>query len=253
MGKRIVVAAVFSILIVASTYAQTKNFFKLVKNGTPQDIQSAINSGAKVNAQDKDGMTPLMVAAQNNLNPEVITTLLKAGANVNAQGPNGMTPLMFAAGGTTVAAAGGPAGYNPNTEMIAALLKAGAEVNAQIKDDPQFGALSPVTAMMLAAMANPNPGAITTLLKAGADINVQNKAGVTPLMIAAIWNPNAEVVTALLKAGANAKLKDSKGYTALDYANGLTNSGGLPLKLKSGNVAFPEGTEAYRRLQEASK
>jgi hypothetical protein len=35
----------------------------LVKSGTPQEVQAAINKGAKVNAQNKDGETALMLAA----------------------------------------------------------------------------------------------------------------------------------------------------------------------------------------------
>jgi ankyrin repeat protein len=40
----------------------------------------------------------VMYAAGNNRNPEVITTLIKAGANVNAKDKNGGTPLIMAAG-----------------------------------------------------------------------------------------------------------------------------------------------------------
>src|SRR5208337_2862450 len=82
--KQIIVAVVLAVILAASAYAQT-NFFKLVTTGTPQDIQTAIDKGADVNAQDKDGTTPLMDAAAYNENPDAITTLLKAGADVNAQ------------------------------------------------------------------------------------------------------------------------------------------------------------------------
>jgi len=57
-------------------------------------------------------------------------------------------------------------------------------------------------------------------------------------MGAAAFNRNPGMVTALLKAGADAKVKDNKGKTALDYAQ--KNE-----KLK--------GTDALRRLEEASK
>ena len=119
MKKRIVVAAVLAVLMAASAYAQTKDFFELAKTGTPQQVQAAIDKGADVKAQDKSGRTALIWAATNNQNPEVITTLLKAGADLNAQNKYGRTALMYATGN------------NPNPEVIATLLKAGADAKAK--------------------------------------------------------------------------------------------------------------------------
>ena len=84
MKKRIVVAVVLAVFWAASAYAQATDFFELVKTGTPQSVEDAINNGASIKAQDVMGRTPLLVAALDNPNPEVITTLLKAGSDVNA-------------------------------------------------------------------------------------------------------------------------------------------------------------------------
>jgi len=73
-----------------------------------------------------------------------------------------------------------------------------------------------------------NPHAVST---------ARTDEGMTPLMDAAMNNHNPEVITTLLKAGADAKAKDSAGKTAFDYAQNNE-------KLK--------GTDAYRKLQEAS-
>src|SRR5208282_6623028 len=54
--------------------AQTTHFSELVKTGTPQTIQTAIDDGANVNEQDRNGKTPLMCAAMENPNPAVILT-----------------------------------------------------------------------------------------------------------------------------------------------------------------------------------
>ena len=82
----------------APAYSQTKDFFELVKTGTPQDVQAAISKGADVNAKDTEGYTPLMWAGASNPNAEVITTLLKAGADVNARDSfYDRTALMYAA------------------------------------------------------------------------------------------------------------------------------------------------------------
>jgi hypothetical protein len=71
-----------------SVCADDLAFFELVRTGTPQQIQSAIRSGADVNARDMSGWTPLIWAASSNTNPEVIITLLDNGADgkVNSMG-----------------------------------------------------------------------------------------------------------------------------------------------------------------------
>ena len=119
MKKQIVIAVVLGVLLAASTYAQTTGFFELVKTGTPQQLQAAIDQGADVNARNSSGVTPLMAAAGNNQNPEVITTLLRAGADIEARDGVGWTPLIYAALG------------NKNPEVTTALLKAGANVKAK--------------------------------------------------------------------------------------------------------------------------
>jgi uncharacterized caspase-like protein/ankyrin repeat protein len=200
---------------------QTKDFFELVRNETPQNVQAAIDKGADVKARDKQyGGTALMYAAQYNPNPDVITVLLKAGADLRAQNTLfGVSPLMYAVRA------------NRNPEVIATLLKAGADVKAL----DRYGE----TALMYAAQYNPNLEVIAMLLKAGADLRAQNNTiGMTALMYAVLYNPNPDVVTALLKAGADGKQKDRAGNTAFDY---VQNAGRL------------KGTAAYRQLQEASQ
>jgi ankyrin repeat protein len=99
--------------------AQTTDLFESVKAGMPESVQAAISKGADVNARDKNGFTPLMVAAIHNENPEVIIALLKAGADVDARDAYGTTPLMHAAQS------------NHNPEVISTLLKAGADPKAK--------------------------------------------------------------------------------------------------------------------------
>jgi len=223
MRKQTVVAVVLTVLLAASASAQATDFFELVKTGTAQDVQTAIDKGANVNdvlpAGDAQhmGKTPLMMAARYNQSPEVIAVLLKAGADVNAVDALHSTALIWAAGGN-------------NVEVIATLLKAGADIKVK--------ALSGATALMWAANGNRNPAVILALLKAGADINAKNDHGWTPLVYAAKNNPNPEVVLTLLKAGADAKGKDDYGQTVLDYAQ---------------NNYSLNGTDALRELEKASK
>jgi ankyrin repeat protein len=117
--NRIVVAVALGIILAASTYAQTTDFFELVKTGTPQSVQVAIDQGAGVNTRDKYGTTALMLAAAFNQNPEVITALLKTGADFKAENKSGWTALMYAAD------------ENQNPEVITTLLRAGADTKAK--------------------------------------------------------------------------------------------------------------------------
>ncbi len=92
--KRTVVLAVLVAAAAASVHAQqSTDFPELVKSGTPQAVQAAINQGADVKAPDVNGTTPLHVAALSNHDPAVIAILVKAGANLNAKDVNGCTPM----------------------------------------------------------------------------------------------------------------------------------------------------------------
>ena len=87
----------------SSAYAQTTDFFELVKTGTPQDVQTAIGNGADINPRNEYyGETPLIYAAQYNPNPAVITTLLKAGADAKAKDNIGQTAFDWAQGDATL-------------------------------------------------------------------------------------------------------------------------------------------------------
>ena len=161
MNRRIAVAAVFALLLLASAYAQTTDFFELVRTGTPQEVQTAIDKGADLSARDNGfGLTPLIAAAAYNKNPEVVTTLLRAGADLEARDSvHGGTALLWAAT------------WNQNPDMITTLLKAGADIEAR-------NLLEGRTALLWAAHEGVNPsGVIMVLLNAGADTKVKDKFG----------------------------------------------------------------------------
>src|SRR5262249_49239535 len=65
--------------------------------GSPELIRALIDAGAKVNAQDVQGMSPLMlVVASENQDLAVVRVLLQSGANVNARSGRGETALDWA-------------------------------------------------------------------------------------------------------------------------------------------------------------
>ena len=57
MSKRIGTLGVAFLFALASTYAQTKDFFELVKTGTTQDVQAAVNKGADIKARNNISAT----------------------------------------------------------------------------------------------------------------------------------------------------------------------------------------------------
>jgi ankyrin repeat protein len=87
--KNVLVALGVCLYLVPVVFAQC--FFELVKTGTPEHVRAALANGAKFDHRDKDGWTPLMVAARNNPNPEVITVLLKSGAIAKLKSKEGKT------------------------------------------------------------------------------------------------------------------------------------------------------------------
>jgi ankyrin repeat protein len=194
--------------------------------GTPEEVASAIRSGADVNEQDERGDTPLHVAARHNINPEVIAVLLNAGADANARDSDGLRPIVYASGrkiltnsdvyGQLKSATGAPSGefffelcaIGTPKEIVSAV-EFGRDINAR-------GTRSDETPLHFAAGYNSDPEAITVLLKAGADTNARTKYGSTPLHYAAS-NVNPEVLAVLLKTVADVNVQDERGDTPLHY------------------------------------
>ncbi len=144
LARRIALAAAFQIVFAASSIsAQMQDFFRLLDNGTPQQVQAAINKGADVNAQNGDGWTPLIEAACYNPRPEVIADLLRAGADVNAWDSLSMTALSWAAT------------CNTNPSVVTVLLEAGADLESR-----DIGGDTP---LMFAARYNQNPRVVSVL------------------------------------------------------------------------------------------
>jgi len=96
-----------------------QSLFILAQTGTPEQVNAAINAGAKIDDRDGLGWTPLMYAAAFNKNPDVSTALVNAGAKIDDRDGLGWTPLMHAAA------------FNENPEVITTLLNAGADAKAK--------------------------------------------------------------------------------------------------------------------------
>jgi ankyrin repeat protein len=120
------------------------------------DLESTellIRAGARVDAANELGVTPLSLACVNG-NAGMVEELLDAGANANLALPSGETPLMTCSRSGSV-------------ESVKALLTHGADVNAREKLQDQ-------TALMW-AVAERHPEVVRALLEQGADVRARSR------------------------------------------------------------------------------
>jgi uncharacterized protein len=209
-------------------------------------VQVLLRAGAKPNAANRYGVTPLSLAALNG-NAAVVGALIEAGADPNSKLAEDQTILMAAA------RAGNPG-------VLTRLLDAGADVNAKER-------VAGETALMWASLEN-HAVAVTLLVARGASINARSdvmafprlrfgdgivarptalpRGGWTPLMYAARENA-IDAARALAGAGADLNLTDPDGTSALvlaiinghfDLAQMLVEKGADP------NVADATGAAA---------
>lgn len=97
--------------------ASFDKFGSLIKHGDLLGIRAFISSGANVDARNRFGWTPLMLAVSKGHGP-IIDFLISAGADVNAANGFGGSPLAYAS-------------LEGRLDVIESLLKAGADVNVQ--------------------------------------------------------------------------------------------------------------------------
>jgi ankyrin repeat protein len=211
-----------------SAQGQTTPLLQAVLTGERVAVQRVIASGADVNAANRYGVTPLVLAAQRGRG-DLIELLLKAGASVKtaeAKLPEGQTLVMHAARTGDIAS-------------LKALIAAGSNVNAR---ETRTG----TTAAIWAASGN-RANAIRVLAEAGAELDVLSKVtsyphtqngvllsgleegysyvgqtvlprgGWSAVMFAAREGA-ADAVRALAESGANLNLTDPEGTTALVLA-----------------------------------
>ncbi len=79
-----------------NTNFATAELWRLAETGDVRQLEYLLASGAKINAINGDGVTPLMRAAYYG-QVEMVRALIDHGANLNARRADGLTPLILAA------------------------------------------------------------------------------------------------------------------------------------------------------------
>ncbi len=203
----------------------------IVENHSFNSIKLLIEQGVNINANDDDGNTAILFAAEkgridvvnylieqgayinyentgitachlaaNKGHLEVVKLLIEKGALVNAETHEGMNALQFAA-------------MEGHTEVINYLINHGANVNASDTEGN--------TPLSLAVEAG-HFEMVKLLIRAKGDVNAADITGNTPLInLAMVDNPSWEhekIANYLIEQGAKVNAMNSEGSSALSLA-----------------------------------
>ena len=116
-------------------------------------VSLLINSGAKIDATDPDGYTPLIWACSGDENKmDIVKILLENDADLNAESKSGITPLSKST-------------LNNHIDIAELLIHNGADINKKTNTKNTF--------LMVASSEN-NTGMVELLLSHGSDIHAYN-------------------------------------------------------------------------------
>ena len=147
----------------------------------PDIVTQLLAAGAKSDAENRYGITPLLLSCQNG-SERIVRELLNAGADANAKQRGGETALMITS-------------RTGKTGAVKALIEHGAKIDAQDHTGQ--------TALMWAA-AEGHAEVIELLIQKGADVKHRLKSGFTAFLFAARDGKTA-AVKKLLRHGADVK------------------------------------------------
>jgi uncharacterized protein len=180
--------------------------------GEMDPLQKFLDDGMKVDAQDINGQTALMVAVREG-RANVVDFLLQKGADITLSNREGWTALDIAAG-------------HGHAELVEKLIGAGADATrpndcnacfmSRHNQPWKFGLNLGVTPLMLAAKGGFKRIA-QALIDHKADVKAVDKWGCDALMRAAEQG-HADTARLLLDNGADANAQDGQGWTALRKA-----------------------------------
>jgi ankyrin repeat protein len=193
------------------------SFIKCAERGDSLAVKLFLASGMGPNIKDIDGMTPLMMAAQNSRD-NIVSVLLQKGADLNSrENKNGFNAILLAA-------------CHGHLNTVKLLLLKGAKINDRSKHGN--------TPLMGAAMYGKNVKLVKYLIENRAEVNDKNDDGKTPLFYAVfLGSRNIDIVNLLLGSGADINVTDKDGNTVLIAASTIISEqsiGIIDLLLKSG-------------------
>jgi len=190
----------------------TINLYRAIHAGDLDQIKRHLHHGTDINQPDRNGETPLQVAAVQG-NPVVTRLLVEHGAELETRNRDGRTALEEAV-------------LAGKIQVARLLLKQGAVLDAQ---DMLFQAIG----------THADFRDLYEFLQArGADMNAPNTLGVTP-MLAAIAAQDRLVVKRLIDQGADVNLRGANELAPLAAAVQAGNQDIVRLLKRNGAVENP--------------
>ena len=173
---------------------------KAAKIGNEWQLKLLIDSGADINAKDKDGWTALMYAVRYQEGVQTVSLLLNADADVKAKNNFDSSALLIAAC------------YNNNPQILKMLLEYYSTSEKELlKAFTQILSSSLIPEYIQMAK-------IKLFLEKSLQLNTFYE-GKTPLMYAAQYGNSTNVIKLLLDNGCITTVRSTEGKTAFEYAS----------------------------------
>ena len=213
-----------------------------------------VEKGANLNQVDKNGDTPLHIAAYNG-RKDLCAFYLDHGAKLEAKNNDGFTPFLLACDGF-----GGHDEDKPGTRIL--LMERGANVKAIDKEKRNAINLlfCKYDDFPLIYNAYPDYDFLKTLVEKGVKIDNAGKYGDTPLLTTVYASAKEsgldKYVRDLVSLGANVNQKHKNGYTPLTMAISVKNCAMVQTLLDLGantSIKFPDGKNIIQMLEEYEK
>ena len=206
-------------------------FLDAIRGGTEKEVQGFLERGIDVDCCDREGQTPLHIAARY-ASAEVVLLLLNHGANVEMADKKGWTPLHKASQ------------FN-SAEIVKTILAAGADPFRSTTNKQ----CSP---LHLAAEAGKSVETIDLMIATGIGINIRDSGGYSALHYAARSIGNECMVRHLLKRGANVNARGDPGEAPLHTAARVGATTDLDCNLQGGADLNDEDHQGWTPLHYAA-
>lgn len=203
------------------TVALNNQLLEAAKNGNFDQVKEAIKSGANINIQNEEKLTPLMMMVIYG-RTEGVKWFVQEKADLQIVDKQGLTALHYATlegNKDIVRVLRDAQGGKPYPDIfIGSSIGATREVKEALAAGVDVNAKNSLgMAAVHLAVHNKHLNVVETLIGAGANLNEADNEGMTPLM-EAIRAPSPEALKLLVKSKVDLEKKDSKGSTILAWA-----------------------------------